>query len=129
MSRLSFVEPLCKAVAGAGTFVYNQTFEYPRLDDLSEWLPAHTSDFEAIKAGMWDLFVVVRRNVYHPAFARSFSLKSELPAVVPEKTYETLEVAEGTAAGLAWAHCFFIAMQSIARPTISSAVILNFLIR
>ena len=52
---------------------------------------------------MWDLLDAVRRDVYHPAFAGSYSLKSVLPAYVPEMTYETLEVAEGMAAGLAWA--------------------------
>ena len=30
-------------------------------------------------------------------------MKSVLPAFVPGMTYQTLEVAEGTAAGLAWA--------------------------
>ena len=32
----------------------------------------------------------------------SFSLKSVLPALVPDMTYEGMEVAEGTQAGLAW---------------------------
>jgi hypothetical protein len=102
--RLAFLESLCKAVTGAGSIVvYNQSFESSRLDDLARWLPAFTSDIGAIKAKMWDLLVAVRGNVYHPAFAGSFSLKSVLPAFVPAMTYETLEVAEGTAAGLAWA--------------------------
>jgi hypothetical protein len=52
---------------------------------------------------MWDLLVVVRRNVYHPAFAGSFSLKSVLPAFLPKMAYENLEVSDGMAAGLAWA--------------------------
>jgi len=102
--RLPFVELLLEAVTGAGSIVvYNQSFENSRLDDLARWLPAYTSDIEAIKAKLWDLLVVVRRYVYHPAFAGSFSLKFVLPAFVPEMTYENLEVAEGTAAGFAWA--------------------------
>jgi|SRR5208337_660216 len=102
--RLPFLESLCKAVSGARSIiVYNQSFESSRLDDLARWLPAYKSDIEAIKGKMWDLLVAVRQNVYHPAFAGSFSLKSVLPAFLPEMTYETLEVAEGTAAGLAWA--------------------------
>lgn len=102
--RLPFVESLCKAVAGAGNIVvYNQGFESSRLDDLARWLPKYALAIEAIKGKMWDLVDVVRRNVYHPAFAGSFSLKSVLPAFVPEMTYETLEVSEGIAAGLAWA--------------------------
>jgi hypothetical protein len=101
--RVAFVESLCKAVTGAGKIVvYNQSFESSRLDDLARWFPAYASVITKIKAKIWDLLVVVRRNVYHPAFAGSFSLKFVLLAFVPEMTYETLEVAEGTAAGLAW---------------------------
>jgi hypothetical protein len=102
--RLPFVESLCKAVRGAGNIVvYNQSFESSRLDDLARWLPAYKSDIKAIKAKMWDLLVVIGRNVYHPAFGGSFSLKSVLPAFVPKMAYETLEVSDGIAAGLAWA--------------------------
>jgi predicted RecB family nuclease len=102
--RLPFLESLCKAVAGAGNIVvYYQGFESSRLEDLARWLPAYKSDISAIRRKLWDLLVAVRSHVYHPAFAGSFSLKSVLPAFVPEMTYETLEIAEGTAAGLAWA--------------------------
>ena len=101
--RLPFVESLRKALAGAGNIVvYNKTFEDTRLKDLARWLPKHAPDVEVIRGRLWDLYDVVRRNVYHSAFAGSFSLKTVLPAFVPEMTYETLEVADGTAAGLAW---------------------------
>jgi predicted RecB family nuclease len=101
--RLPFVDSLCKVVAGAGNIVvYNISFELSRLNDLARWLPKYEPTIEAIKGKMWDLLDAVRRHVYHPAFAGSFSLKSVLPAFLPEMTYETLEVAEGTAAGLVW---------------------------
>jgi hypothetical protein len=45
---------------------------------------------------------VVRNHVYHPAFGGSFSLKAVLPALVPDMTYEGMEVPDGQAAGLAW---------------------------
>ena len=40
--------------------------------------------------------------MYHPKFAGSYSLKYVLPALVPAMTYEGMEVADGTEAGLAW---------------------------
>jgi predicted RecB family nuclease len=102
--RLPFLESLCKAVAGAGNIVaYNQTFENSRLDDLARWLPRYKSEVKTIKTKMWDLLAAVRRHVYHPAFAGSFSLKTVLPAFLPEMTYENLEVGHGMAAGLEWA--------------------------
>lgn len=45
---------------------------------------------------------MIRRNVYQLAFRGSFSLKSVLPALLPEMTYEGMEVSEGTPAGLAY---------------------------
>ena len=45
---------------------------------------------------------MVRNNVYHPAFAGSYSLKYVLPALVPEMTYDGMAVANGQDAGLAW---------------------------
>jgi len=102
--RKPFIESLLKAVEGAGhVVVYNQSFEYSRLDDLARWLPQYASDIEKIKTSMWDMLVVMRGHVYHPKFGGSFSLKAVLPALVPEMNYKDLEVAEGTAAGLAWA--------------------------
>lgn len=102
--RFPFIESLRKALAGAGNVVvYNQTFESSRLDDLARWVPAYASEIAKIKAKLWDLLTIVRRNVYHPAFAGSFSLKSVLPALIPQMTYETMEVGSGTEAGSAWA--------------------------
>jgi len=50
----------------------------------------------------WDLLPAVRKHVYYPRFAGSFSLKDVLPALVPHMTYEGKEVVDGTDAGLAW---------------------------
>jgi hypothetical protein len=44
----------------------------------------------------------VREHVYHQAFAGSYSIKSVLPALVPEMTYDGMDVANGQDAGLAW---------------------------
>jgi len=122
--RLAFVESLCKAVTGTGSIVvYNQSFESSRLDDLARWLPTYASNIKIIKAKIWDLLVVVRRNVYHPAFAGSFSLKFVLPAFVPEMTYETLEVAEGTAAGLAWARLIEPATPPVEKSRLRKALL------
>ena len=49
-----------------------------------------------------DVLPIIRDHVYHPAFGGSYSLKSVLPALVPEMTYEGMEVADGQDAGLAW---------------------------
>ena len=60
------------------------------------------NEIEKIQCRLWDLLPIVRDHVYHPAFGGSYSLKSVLPALVPEMSYAGLEVADGQAAGLAW---------------------------
>jgi hypothetical protein len=44
----------------------------------------------------------VREHTCHPAYAGSYSIKSVLPALVPDMTYDGMEVSNGQDAGLAW---------------------------
>jgi hypothetical protein len=82
--------------------IYNQQFEPQRLSELAASLPEFAERINNIQARLWDLLPVVRNNIYHPAFAGSFSLKTVLPALVPNMTYEGMKVANGQDAGLAW---------------------------
>jgi hypothetical protein len=87
---------------GGSIVVYHQQFESQRLSDLASWLPEFSGRITKIQRRLWDLLPIIRDHVYHPAFAGSYSLKSVLPALVPEMTYEGMEVADGRAAGMAW---------------------------
>jgi len=101
--RPAFISTLCGALADRGSIVvYHQQFESQRISDLGAWLPEFSGRITKIQRRLWDLLPVVRDHVYHPAFGGSYSLKSVLPALVPEMTYEGMEVADGQAAGLAW---------------------------
>jgi len=55
-----------------------------------------------IKERVWDLLPFVRRNVYHPDFGGSFSLKAVLPALLPHLTYAGMGIGNGGEAGVAW---------------------------
>jgi predicted RecB family nuclease len=101
--RQAFISALCDALGDRGSIVvYHQQFESQRLLDLALWLPEFTGRISKIQRRLWDLLPIVRNYVYHPQFAGSYSLKSVLPALVPEMTYQGMEVADGQAAGLAW---------------------------
>jgi predicted RecB family nuclease len=101
--RPAFISSLCEALGEHGTIVvYNEQFESQRLWELAGWLPEYTQRIRDIQSRLWDLLPVVRNHVYHPAFGGSFSLKAVLPALVPEMTYEGMEVPNGQAAGIAW---------------------------
>ena len=70
----------------------------------SSWfsLPKHKTQIENIQARLWDLLPLIRNNIYHPNFRGSFSIKSVLPALIPEMSYEGMLIADGEQAGLAW---------------------------
>lgn len=101
--RTAFISALCDALGDRGSVVvYHEQFESQRLSDLALWLPEFSGRINKIQRRLWDLLPVVRNHVYHPAFGGSYSLKSVLPALVPEMTYEGMVVADGQSAGLAW---------------------------
>jgi predicted RecB family nuclease len=101
--RPAFISALCDALGDRGSVVvYHQQFESQRLSDLALWMPEFSARIDKIQRRLWDLLPVIRNHVYHPAFCGSYSLKSVLPALVPEMTYEGMDVADGKSAGLAW---------------------------
>ena len=101
--RREFIASLCDVLGECGSIVvYNAAFESQRLSELAARLPEFAERIKGIQARLWDLLPLIRNNVYHPAFAGSYSLKSVLPALVPEMSYGGMEVANGQDAGLAW---------------------------
>jgi uncharacterized protein DUF2779 len=78
------------------------SFESQRLSDLSKWLPEFADRINAVQARLFDLLPVVREHTYHPAFAGSYSIKSVLPALVPDMSYDGMQVANGQDAGIGW---------------------------
>lgn len=101
--RRDFISSLCAVMGEIGNIVvYNETFESQRLSELTSWPPGFAGRIKNIQGRLWDLLPVMRKHVYHPAFGGSYSLKAVLPALVPDMTYEGMEVGNGQDAGLAW---------------------------
>jgi hypothetical protein len=88
--------------ARAGTSLCTRRSNRKGSQNLGAYLPEFADRIKQIQARLWDLLPVVRNNVYHPAFAGSYSLKYVLPALVPSLTYADMEIANGQDAGLAW---------------------------
>jgi Domain of unknown function(DUF2779) len=95
-------ERLVEACAGAQAIVaYNSSFERGCIKLLATATPGLARELGLLELKLVDLLPVVRNNVYHPKFNGSFSLKSVIPALVPDVTYEGLEIKDGAAATLA----------------------------
>jgi Domain of unknown function(DUF2779) len=101
--RCNFFESLSRVIGEEGHIIaYNASFEMQRLEDLARWFPEYRPRVEEMKSRIWDLLPFVRRNVYNPDFKGSFSLKSVLPAFLPNLSYKGMDVGNGEEAGIAW---------------------------
>ena len=121
--RREFIHSLCGALGLSGSIVVYAAFESQRLADLAAWLPEFSEQTKRIRGRLWDLLPIVRDNLYHPQFAGSYSLKSVLPALVPELTYEGMTVANGQDAGLAWESLIRGGLDQVERDKIKKALL------
>ena len=85
-----------------GTIVVYTGFERRVIEALAGALPALAAPLRALLPRLWDLYVAVRANYYHPQFRGSYSIKSVLPALVPELSYEGLAIADGNLAAASY---------------------------
>jgi len=100
--RPAFARELEAACAGATTILaYNAPFEKARIAAVWEALPNLKPRLSRIHARIQDLLPIVRKHVYHPEFNGSFSIKSVLPALVPDMGYGDLEIQDGGTAAAA----------------------------
>ena len=84
------------ACAGARTVTaYSASFEKKCIELVADACPGEAAALLRIAGSLVDLLPIVRGHVYHPDFGGSFSLKKVLPALVPEMSYDGLEIAEG----------------------------------
>jgi len=99
--RPELAERLVAACRSARALVaYHASFERDCLRLLALAAPHLAPDLGEMELKLLDLLPAVRNHVYHPKFGGSFSLKAVLPALVPELTYDDLEVRDGARATL-----------------------------
>jgi predicted RecB family nuclease len=99
--RPALAERLIRACSSARTIVvYYAAFERDCLQRMADALPALAGPLRSFADRLVDLLPMVRNHIYHPAFGGSFSLKSVLPAMVPELRYDLLPIGDGQTASL-----------------------------
>lgn len=96
--RPRLAERLLDALERTGTICTYSSYERQVLRALAAALPERAAALGAVEARLFDLLPGVRYNYYHPAFRGSFSIKSVLPALVPESGYDDLSIADGQTA-------------------------------
>jgi Domain of unknown function(DUF2779) len=102
--RKAFVEALLKHTETEGTIlVYDILMERNVLNGLKKDFPQHAVAIDLRLSRMVDLVQPFQeRSYYHPAMNNSFSMKSLLPALVPELSYSNLPISSGSIAMIAY---------------------------
>jgi hypothetical protein len=102
--RRGFIENLLKATESEGDIiVYNKTFEITRLKELARDFPEYQDEIEEIINRIKDLMIPFQKKYYYvPEMKGSYSIKYVLPALVPEMSYDELEINEGGLASIAY---------------------------
>jgi predicted RecB family nuclease len=98
--REEFSLTLLDVLGSKGSIVTYTDYERRIIVALAEGHPEYQKRLLATLDRLVDLYKIIRNNYYHPEFHGSFSLKSVLPAVVPEMSYDGLAVQEGQEAGI-----------------------------
>ena len=100
--REAFSAALTEAIGPVGTIVVYGSFELTRVKELAAAFPGLSDQLLSLGDRFLDLLDIVREHYYHPGFHGSYSLKSVLPALVPELGYEDLSIRDGSTASIAF---------------------------
>ncbi|MBF0503209.1 MAG: DUF2779 domain-containing protein [Candidatus Riflebacteria bacterium] len=86
-------------LGASGPILIYSPFERRMIRLLIDFLPDLKPSLEALLTRTVDLLALMRRYYYHPAMAGSWSIKTVLPAIAPDLSYDKLdEVNNGIAA-------------------------------
>jgi len=84
-------------------FVWNKSFEMTRHKELAVIHPEYADFLLDLNERIYDLADFVKNGLYlHPHFKGSWSIKNVLPVMVPELSYEDLQIGAGDRAMTAW---------------------------
>ena len=97
---LEFIETLLASINQTGTVVVYSNYEKTRLEKLAGRFPSLSPAIYKLMERIFDLYLAVSKNYYHPEFGGSFALKSVVPVLAPDLSYDELEVKEGSHAAL-----------------------------
>jgi hypothetical protein len=65
------------------------------INNLAKRFPDLSVELNSLINRIVDLEAILRKNFYHPDFHGSTSIKKTLPTLVPEMSYEGLEICNG----------------------------------
>ena len=122
--RRELAESLIRDLEDSGSIIIYSSFDKTVINSLAMMYSDLSDKISALIERIVDLEVIIRKNFYHPDFHGSTSIKQTLPALVPELSYDALEIADGNSANAAFA---YLAMGRYAEGTEAESVKMNLL--
>ncbi len=100
----ALLEKLSHTIQPQGSIiVWNKGFECSRNREMGEIHPAYAAFLDNMNSRVFDLMEIFSQNFYiHPDFHGSASIKKVLSVLVPELSYDGMEIAKGDEASIAW---------------------------
>ncbi len=107
--RIKFIENLLRDTKGNGDILtYNKSFEVLRLKEIAEAFPKYKIEIEERINHIKDLMLPFQKKYYYTHNMQgSYSIKYVLPALIPELSYENLEINEGGLASTAFESLYY----------------------
>lgn len=102
--RLELTESLLNDLNNGGSIIVYSNFEKTILNQLIKLYPQFKEQLTSIIARLVDLEVIIKNNYYNPEFHGSTSIKKTLPVMVPELSYDNLDINKGDSAMAAFAY-------------------------
>jgi len=121
--REEFTMSLMDTLGRKGSIFTFTSYEEGIIRDLAKEISAYRDQLHAFLLRIKDLHKIIRRHYYHPGFHGSFSLKSVLPAILPEMSYENLAIQEGQLASLEYLKMIDLSTSPEEREKIKKALL------
>ena len=107
--RPPLARSLIESIGADGRIVvYNAGFERGVLKALAVQQPEWQDVLLGMADRLWDLLAIFRSYYFDSAFRGSNSIKNVLPVLVPDLSYEEMEVRDGITAQIVWNELLYL---------------------
>lgn len=102
--RIPFIKQLLKDTKSPGQIVvFNKSFELMVLHSIAKDFPEYNNQIEGLVNRVVDIMTPFQKKWYYtPSMEGSYSIKKVLPALVPDLSYEGLQIADGGTASVSF---------------------------
>ena len=107
--REALINRMINDLGSSGSIIaYSKSFEETQIKNLAIDFPKYSKQLLSIVERFIDLANPFQKKwYYHPSFEGLYSIKVVLPILVPELSYESLEIKEGGTASLVYSQLRF----------------------